>query len=117
VFDEDYFGSLSSEGQEATIGPMVDTDTPPSVEELINGLAISEEQEGEAREMDTSYPTPEEFPSDDDPETSTALVLPLTPPLTPPLSPDPSPNVSDVGGIEVKVPSSSARSDQSQTST
>ena len=83
MFDGDYFGSPSSEGQEATIGPMVDTDTPPSVEELINGLAISEEKEGEAREMDTSHPTPEEFSSDDEPDMPTELVSPLAPPLSP----------------------------------
>ena len=83
MFDEDYFGSLSSEGEEATIGQMVDTHTPPSVEELIDGLAISKEKEGEAREMDTSYPTPEEFSSDDEPDMPTELVSPLTPPLSP----------------------------------
>lgn len=98
------------------IDPMGDTHTPPSVKELIDRLATSEEKEGEARKMDTSYPTPEDFSSDDDAETSTELVSPLTPPLTPPLSPDPSPNASDVSGIEVKVPRSSAHSGQSQTS-
>jgi len=81
--DQDYFGSPSSEGPEVAIDPKVDIDTSPSVEELINGLAISEEKEGEARKMESSYPTPEEFSSDDEPDMPTELVSPLTPPLSP----------------------------------
>lgn len=77
--DQDYSGSPSSEGPGVAIDPKVDT----SVEELINGLAISEEKEGEAREMDTSYSTPEEFSSDDESDMPTELVSPLTPPLSP----------------------------------
>ena len=115
--DQDYFSPRSDDVRDKLVGSVVDTRTPPSVKELIDRLAISEEKEEEAREMDTSYPTPEELSSDDDAETSTELVSPLTPPLTPPLSPDPSPHASDIGGIEVKVPRSSTHSGQSQAST
>lgn len=88
--------------------PVVDTD---SAEELIDDLENSQERERdrERDSMNTSYPTPEELSSDDETETLPALVSPLTPPL--------SSDRSHVGGMDVTVPSSSAHSGQSRTST